>query len=513
MSIHFELPHQQTNSIIKVIGVGGGGGNAVNHMFRQGIVGVNFIVANTDRQALEMSPVPMKIQLGKNLTEGRGAGMNPDIGRRSALEALDEIKKYLQQNTRMLFITAGMGKGTGTGGAPVIAKLAREMNILTVALVTTPFSAEGPRRFQQAQEGIQELRNHVDTLIVVSNDKLREIHGNLTLSAAFAQVDNILANAAKSIAEIITVPGYVNVDFEDVNTVMKGSGVAIMGMATAEGEGRALQAVRAALTSPLLNDSDIRGAKNILVNISSGAQEVTLDEVSEITEFIQQEAGFESNLIWGNCRNDSLGDKLLVTVIATGFEVSGRHPMEVHRRNQIQLTLDQSLDDPIDKSVRRSPTKNRSPKGDKTLPLPLDTDSNERQIIETPRLTIEYQEQSDSTDAPVDPNDFQLTQVPLSEIVGQHSRRNQCPTPDTNQDATRDRIQKLRSLSLKLSNPSVVNELEREPAYKRRGIELNDPPHSSESGRSSYVLEKKGEDSRVELKKDNSFLHDHDRVD
>ncbi|MEO5675280.1 MAG: cell division protein FtsZ, partial [Chitinophagales bacterium] len=318
MSIQFDLPSQEQTCIIKVIGVGGGGGNAVNHMFRQGIVGVNFVVANTDHQALEMSPVPTKIQLGKNLTEGRGAGMNPEVGRRSALESVDDVKAFLERNTKMLFITAGMGKGTGTGGAPVIAKLAREMGILTVGLVTSPFSAEGPRRFAQAQEGIAELKNNVDTLLVISNDKLREIHGNLTLSAAFAQADNILANAAKSIAEIITVPGYVNVDFEDVNTVMRNSGVAIMGMASYEGENRAVNSVEAALNSPLLNDNDIKGSKNILVNITSGSVEVTLDEVSEITEYIQREAGYETNIIWGNCFNESLGEKLLVTVIATG---------------------------------------------------------------------------------------------------------------------------------------------------------------------------------------------------
>src|SRR5215831_3332461 len=305
MSIHFDLPQEQS-SIIKVIGVGGGGGNAVNHMFRQGIVGVNFVVANTDRQAIEMSPVPNKIQLGLSLTEGRGAGMNPEIGKRAALESVEDIKSFLEKNTKMLFITAGMGKGTGTGAAPVIASIAREMGILTVGLVTSPFSAEGPRRFQQAQDGVSEIKKFVDTLLVISNDKLREIHGNLTLSAAFGQADNILSNAAKSIAEIITVPGYVNVDFEDVNTVMRNSGVAIMGMASCEGENRALNAVQAALRSPLLNDNDIKGAKNILVNINSGTQEVTLDEVSEITEYIQREAGYETNIIWGNCFNESL---------------------------------------------------------------------------------------------------------------------------------------------------------------------------------------------------------------
>ncbi len=319
LSIQFDLNKEQV-SIIKVIGVGGGGSNAVNHMYRQGIIGVDFMVCNTDQQALDLSPVNTKLVLGHSLTEGRGAGMDPAIVKKAAMESYEVIKELLSRGTKMVFITAGMGKGTGTGGAPVIAKAARELGILTVGLVTTPFMAEGPKRLKQAKEGIEELRNFVDSILIISNDKLRMIHGNLALSSAFNQADSILTNAAKSIAEIITVAGYVNVDFNDVNTVMRNSGVAIMGTAVAEGENRAILAVEEALNSPLLNDNDIKGAKNILLNITSGKIEVTLDEISEIQDYIQSKAGSDTNIIWGNCYNEALGDKLSVTVIATGFE-------------------------------------------------------------------------------------------------------------------------------------------------------------------------------------------------
>ena len=310
---------QEDNSIIKVIGIGGGGGNAINHMFRQGIKGVDFIICNTDAQALELSPISNKIQLGPNLTEGRGAGSLPEVGRHAAIENIDQIKALLA-NTKMVFITAGMGGGTGTGASPIIAKAAKEMGILTVGIVTTPFSFEGKRRRSQAEEGLEELRNNVDTLLVVSNDKLRDMFGNLTLTNAFAEADNILTTAAKGIAEIITLPGYINVDFEDVKTVMKNSGAAVMGSYTASGEDRARKAVQGALSSPLLNDNEIEGARYILLNISSGKNEVLMDEVTIITDFIQEEAGLSADIIWGNCRDESWEDQLSVTIIATGFQ-------------------------------------------------------------------------------------------------------------------------------------------------------------------------------------------------
>ncbi len=288
MSINFDFPKEE-QSIIKVIGVGGGGSNAVNHMFEQGIVGVDFAICNTDAQAMNISEVPVKIQLGPNLTDGRGAGSKPEVGEKAALESIDDVASFLKLNTKMLFITAGMGGGTGTGAAPVIAQLAKEMGILTVGIVTVPFKFEGRQRCRFATDGVDKLKENVDALIVISNNKLREIYGNLELSRAFANADNILTTAAKGIAEIITVPGIVNVDFEDVNTVMRNSGVAIMGSAVAEGENRARKAIDMALNSPLLEDSDIRGAKQILLNVRSGEREVTMDEICTITDYIQEQ--------------------------------------------------------------------------------------------------------------------------------------------------------------------------------------------------------------------------------
>ncbi|MBL7928766.1 MAG: cell division protein FtsZ [Bacteroidia bacterium] len=322
-------------SIIKVIGVGGGGSNAVNHMYKFGIKGVEFIVSNTDEQALETSPVPHKIQLGKSLTDGRGAGSIPEVGRNSALENLDEIKKILGNQTKMLFITAGMGGGTGTGAAPVIAKVAREMNILTVAIVTVPFQFEGKKRKVQAEEGIEELKKYVDTLLIICNDKLREIHGNLKIGEAFAYADNILSVAAKSIAEIISETLHINVDFADVQTVMKDSGVAIMGSAIAEGPNRAVTAVETALDSPLLNDNDIEGARYILLNITSGKDEITMDEMGQINEYVQNKAGQTADIILGMGHDESLGDKISVTIIATGFKSNSQKNKEKPREKVV----------------------------------------------------------------------------------------------------------------------------------------------------------------------------------
>lgn len=322
--IALQLPDQpQEESIIKVIGVGGGGSNAVNHMFRQGIHGVEFVVCNTDIQALRMSRVKNRIQLGKELTEGRGAGCQPERGRLSAIESMDFIKTILERDTRMVFITAGMGGGTGTGAAPEIARQARELGILTIGIVTVPFSFEGKRKIEQAMEGIDELEKHVDALLIIANERLREIYGDLKLSDAFAMADNVLTIAAKSIAEIITVKGYVNVDFADVESVMRNSGVALMGAAEAEGENRALEALTNALISPLLNSSDIRGASNVLLNMLYGEKEVTMDEISLITDNLREKVGRNVNVIWGTGKDESLGDKLRVAVIATGFNGNG----------------------------------------------------------------------------------------------------------------------------------------------------------------------------------------------
>lgn len=319
--IHFDLPKEKS-SIIKVIGIGGGGSNAVNHMYSQGIEGVDFIICNTDSQAITNSSVPNKVQLGPHLTQGLGAGANPQIGKQATEESFEEIKKILEVNTKMAFITAGMGGGTGTGGAPIIAKICNELGILTVGIITTPFSYEGKKRLQQAEEGINTLKDYVDTLLIISNDKLRQQFGNLPFKAAFAKADNILATAAKCITDVINQHGYMNVDFADVCTAMRNGGVAILGSATAEGENRAHKAIEDALSSPLLNDNNISGAKWILLNITSseGDYEHTIDEMDTIQAYVQHEAGQDCDVILGVGYDNTLGAKLGVTIIATGFE-------------------------------------------------------------------------------------------------------------------------------------------------------------------------------------------------
>ncbi|GET33139.1 hypothetical protein PbJCM13498_20020 [Prolixibacter bellariivorans] len=319
--LNFGFRHNQ-DSIIKVIGVGGGGGNALNYMFRNGITGVDFIICNTDAQALENSPVPVKVQLGVSLTEGRGAGNKPEQGEQAAIENLADIRKVLANNTRMVFITAGMGGGTGTGAAPVIAQLAREMDILTIAVVTLPSEKEGKRRFDQAMVGVDKLKKFVDSLLVISNENLHKIYGDLPASKAFAQADNILATAVKGCAEIITLHGNINIDFADVNTVMQSSGVFIMGSGIADGEDRAMRAVKEALISPLLDSNDIYGTENILLNITSGDEEIRMGEIGQIIDYLQDAAGDDANIIWGNGRDEKLGSKICVTLIATGFKTN-----------------------------------------------------------------------------------------------------------------------------------------------------------------------------------------------
>ena len=323
-SISFDLPKNQSN-VIKVIGVGGGGSNAINHMFKQGIKGVDFIVCNTDSQALDNSCVPNKIQLGVNLTEGLGAGANPDVGQQSAIESIADIEKMLDTNTKMVFITAGMGGGTGTGAAPVIAQLAKERDILTVGIVTLPFLFEGKVRQEQAQIGINKLRKQVDSLIVINNNKLREVYGNLGFKAGFSKADEVLATASRGIAEVITHHYTQNIDLKDAKTVLANSGTAIMGSAVATGENRAKEGIMSALDSPLLNDNKITGAKNVLLLIISGSEEITIDEIGEINDFIQGEAGHSANIIMGVGEDESLGNSISVTIIATGFDIEQQH--------------------------------------------------------------------------------------------------------------------------------------------------------------------------------------------
>ena len=335
--IHFDLPKEKS-SIIKVIGVGGGGSNAVNHMFSQDIEGVNFIICNTDAQALALSKVPNKVQLGPTLTQGLGAGANPDIGRQATEESLEEIRRILEVNTKMAFITAGMGGGTGTGGAPILAKICKDLGILTVGIVTTPFAYEGKKRLAQAEEGINTLKDYVDTLLVISNDKMRHQYGNLTMRAAFSKADNVLATAAKCITDVINTTGQINVDFADVCTVMRDGGVAILGSATADGENRAQKAIQDAINSPLLNDNDIRGAKWILININSaeGETEFTMDEVDTIQNYLLSQAGEHTNVIMGLGYDNSLGDKIGITLIATGFENKAAINNPVEKKEQVK---------------------------------------------------------------------------------------------------------------------------------------------------------------------------------
>ncbi|RMF26444.1 MAG: cell division protein FtsZ [Bacteroidetes bacterium] len=478
----FKLMEDATpeSPIIKVIGVGGGGSNAVTHMYKQGIVGVDFAICNTDAQAMQLSPVPTKIQLGPHLTDGRGAGSKPEIGARACEESIEEVREFLSDNCRMLFITAGMGGGTGTGAAPIIAKTAQEMDILTVGIVTLPFTFEGRKRTHQGHQGLQELKKHVDTLIVISNDKLRQIYGNLSLTSAFSQADNILTTAAKGIAEIITVPGYVNVDFEDVNTVMRGSGVAIMGTATAEGEDRAKRAVDEALSSPLLEDNCIRGAQHILLNITSGTKEVTMDEIFEITEFVQEEAGYGTNLIWGNCFDENLGEKLSVTVIATGFE-SNQAPAARKERSGGKVRVSLDGDDRQDKSAFRAIGFEEDEKAASGATLEFDDVRDQikkyhQSAFEEPYINDEPREE------------------PSQEEIQREREKD------------RKRRERLRNLTPKLTNPQIISELENEPAYKRRGVVLDDVPHSSEEPRSRWTIS--DDEEEPGLKENNSFLHD-----
>ncbi|MDA3930646.1 MAG: cell division protein FtsZ [Prolixibacteraceae bacterium] len=311
-----------STALIKVIGVGGGGSNAVNYMFRKGITDVGFVVCNTDAQALENSPVPITVQLGESITAGRGAGNMPELGEQAAEENIDTVKGILSNSTQMVFITAGMGGGTGTGAAPVIARMCREMDILTIAVVTVPAKAEGKKRYEQALAGVERIREHVDSLLVINNEKIRDIYGNLPASQAFAKADEILSTAVKGIAEIITLHGNINIDFADVSTVMSGSKVFIMGTGEAEGENRAIHAVEAALESPLLDSNDISGTNEILLNITSGQEEITIGEIGEIIEYLQEKAGSNANIIWGNGYDTDLGNEVCVTLIATGFKTN-----------------------------------------------------------------------------------------------------------------------------------------------------------------------------------------------
>ncbi len=540
--MQFEMLKDKS-SIIKVIGVGGGGGNAVNHMYLSGITGVDFIICNTDAQALESSPIPNKVQLGASLTEGMGAGSIPEVGKNSAIENIDDIKAMLGSTTKMLFITAGMGGGTGTGASPIIAKAAKELDILTVAIITTPFSFEGKRRRSQADEGMEELKKYVDSYLVISNDRLREIFGNLTLGSAFGQADDILTTAAKGIAEIITVPGYINVDFKDVRTVMKDSGVAIMGSFSAEGEERALIAVEGALASPLLKDNEIEGARYILLNISSGLREVTMDEVSIITDYIQEKAGLSADLIWGNCTDETLGDRLSVTIIATGFQTSEQRVNEERNKKKISLlTPDEApmvrVVEPVNSFIEPKTVHSYEPvlkakeevaQADLFGGLFNRQEAKRAQDNDHTVVRHTLAEEEKQPEQPVD-NGFEFEiklaetnfvfEVPVAEVPAK-------PTPDPEPEVivvgldddkndesmeeqlrkSKERILRLKDLSMKLRTTNGLQELENEPAYKRKQLNLQQVQHSSESQVSRFTLSN-DQDGGTEIRPNNSFLHD-----
>ena len=543
--MQFELP-QDESSIIKVIGVGGGGSNAVNHMFRLGIKGVDFIICNTDKQALEKSPVPHKIQLGNSLTKGLGAGAKPEIGRDSALESIDEIKKLLTSNTEMVFITAGLGGGTGTGAAPVIASIAKELGILTVGIVTIPFSFEGKKRREQAEKGLEEMKKYVDTLIVIGNDKLRDIYGSLKMTEAFAHADNVLTSAAKSIAEIISNHMHMNVDFNDVKTVMQDSGVAIMGSAIASGEKRALRAVENALISPLLNDNDISGARHVLLNIMSGSDDIEMDEFGEITDFIQEAAGGSAELITGYGTDPSLGDNVSVTIIATGFHAkmySGYEAPTVQERKIVKLeeSTITKIEAPIQTTiideikgteepfmfVKETTTETTNTIVTETIVSMNDNSSNdfeETKIVETSSDVIKYTLEEETPivseataniefTAPPTEEKIVMNEFIMNDIKSSKEAENSYTSPEalTREEQIRlaqERIKKLKELTLKMKTPEGLAHLEKESAWQRKKISLeNNSTPSTESQTSRYTL---GTDNNnnIEIRPNNSFLHD-----
>lgn len=514
--MEFDLP-KGNSSIIKVIGVGGGGSNAVNHMYELGIKGVDFVVCNTDRQALDISPVPIKIQLGESLTEGRGAGSIPEIGRNSAVENIEDIREILSRGTKMVFVTAGMGGGTGTGAAPVIAEVAKEMGILTVGIVTVPFNFEGRKRRQQAEEGLESMRKNVDTLLVINNDRLRDLAGNLTLSNAFAKADNILTTAAKGIAEVISVTGAINVDFNDVNTVMKNSGVAIMGSALADGENRALTAVKEALTSPLLNDNDIYGAKYVLLNITYGDIEATMDEISDITDYIQGEAGDTADVIWGHGYDATLGDKISITLIATGFK-SNDAPVTGFEKTPEKTvrTLEVEVKNEI-KTPLTSPTQTTSmPEPFIRTVEPVLQTPPKTVVKEEPKVEIEFEiENSIEKTAPSDVQSkseiqekeevkrFYLEDEAEQKNSLENAQSRIAVTPEELQRRNNERLERIQKYNQALKKAEGLKELESEPAYVRRNINLSQVNKPSDAKPSRY-----GIDAENGLRTNNSFLHD-----
>ena len=565
--MEFDLPRDY-NSIIKVIGVGGGGSNAVNHMFNQGIVGVDFIVCNTDRQALDISPVPYKIQLGAQLTDGRGAGMLPEVGMAAANENIEEIRELLSKNTKMVFVTAGMGGGTGTGAAPVIAQVAKDLGILTVGIVTIPFNFEGKKRRLQAEEGLNKMRENVDTLLVINNERLREFGKDMSLTDAFSYADDILTVAARGIAEVISVTGVINVDFNDVNTVLRNSGHAIMGSASAEGENRALEAVTSALTSPLLMDNEIDGARYVLLNITYGSKEVMMDEITEITDYIQEAAGATADVIWGHGLDSSLGEKISITLIAAGLKdvpLNGfekapeRKVVDLHGENNKEITSlltnpvssvegsgnskDEFSEEPFLKSEQitdntipaESILQNFSEKKSYDLfesaveinPSAILDVNDDTNFVE--EITFHENEATSNTEAKDVQPEFSWeigvsnsdasessTKIEEKEEIVRHMLEEEVimeldsevkqTTPEEQQKIAQERSSKIMEYTNKLKNAEGIADFENEPAYVRRNISLNQSIPSSEESVSRFGLSEE-EDGKSGLRS-NNFLHD-----
>ena len=582
IGINFDLPKNRSN-VIKAIGVGGGGSNAINHMFKQGIKGVDFVICNTDAQALNNSGVPNKIQLGVNLTEGLGAGANPDIGKQAALESCEDIIQMLQTNTKMVFITAGMGGGTGTGAAPIIAKMARELNILTVGIVTTPFEFEGKIRNEQAQIGLENLREHVDSLIIINNNKLRDVYGNLGFKAGFSKADEVLSTASKGIAEVITHHYTQNIDLKDAKTVLSNSGTAIMGAYKSSGENRAKEAISKALESPLLNDNKIFGAKNVLLLIVSGTNEITIDEIGEINDYIQDEAGNGANIIMGVGEDNELNDSISVTVIATGFDsdqqnqISNTEPQKIIHKleeenlfsqlhnpehktipideqnleenivdekkveeNDLELTNSEKIvhvlemdeyedqnildEDDYDFETKESSFDDLScTSDDNELLNGSMEDKNNENLVEWSLFEKGIEEENKEDEILIDNSEklkFDEGYVEFESKLNNSKENNSIESSNKKNDVLPEEnsisdFQKLRSEERRLRmkefnykfNKSKINDINNEPAFKRKGIDIDEVNNSEQQNISRTSLSE-DESNEVKIRKNNSFLHD-----
>ena len=555
--LKFNLPKNQS-SVIKVIGVGGGGSNAVNYMFEQGIEGVDFAVCNTDLQALEASPITTKIQIGEDLTEGLGAGANPEVGREAAEESIDRITELLESNTKMLFITAGMGGGTGTGAAPVIARIARQKEILTVGVVTVPFWTEGGFRKEYAEKGLEDLRQNVDTLLVINNDKLIEVYGDLTLREAFAKANEVLNTATKGIAEVISQTLMVNIDLNDAKRVLKDSGSAVMGQAYATGENRAVEAVESALDSPLLHDNNIKGAQQVLLKIVTGSEnEIRMTELFKIKKHIQDAAGGDVNIIEGIGVEDGLGESISVTVIATGFKVTKSiSTKELDTKKVYVLEKDQEELEKIEVDSKQVDNDIESKRADEEVQATIDFDdqspifdfdipnntieevkindknasekivddglvnkediadnvsSEEDKITyhtldleeeDSPGFTLIEQEKEEEISQPEEV----ISEIQEQDLKDELTQINHGVSAEQMAIRSRQRMERLRNISMKLRTPSGLTDLESQPAYKRRDVELDNISHSSESEVSKFTLGQDSDDNPVI--KPNNFLHD-----